>query len=133
MSINLLLVFLFFFLTQMTFIEFKKSKLIKEYKDIVVGIITGITPKENGIFFEITYPDGDEKKIYEHLFLKRKIKDEKMQILAEHYLTSPFYLSVKKINNIIIQVIPYSNAKLFKWLYLLGALVSGAILLVRIN
>ena len=54
---------------------------------------------------------------------------EKVNFLAQHYLTSPFYLLAKKEGEIIVEVKPYSNAKVMKWLYLLGTLIVGLTLI----
>lgn len=122
---KVILLFVLFFLLTMTYLEFKKSKSLDKFKELIKGTITGVTPTDNGVYFDIEYKDKEEIKIFKHQFNKNKLTLEKVNFLAEHYLTSPFYLLGKKDGDLIVDVKPYSNAKIMKWLYLLGTLITG--------
>jgi hypothetical protein len=124
----ILLFFLFFFLT-LTFTSFKKAHFLKNFTELLKGKVKEVISTDEGVFLVVHYSIGEQTHIYKHRFSSVKLPEKKLEFLINKYLDSNFYLLAKKENDTLTEVTAYANVKIVKWLYLLGSLAIGYLLL----
>ncbi len=127
---NYILVVLLFVCLSLAISEFKKAKSIEDFDLLIKGVVKSVTSSKNGVFFNIEYPgyNGD-RGYYTHCFNKEKLEKNSVNYLIQKFTNSSFYLIGKVEGEKIIEVKPYTNSKVTRWLYLLGMLTSGYFLL----
>jgi hypothetical protein len=120
-----ILLFAFFFLSTLTLTSFKKAKFLKDFTVVIKGRVTEVSSTDEGVFLIVEYPVDEEMGIYKHRFSPTKLPEKKLQILVTKFVDSSFYLLGRKDNDKLVEIAAYANVKLFKWLYLIGALIAG--------
>jgi hypothetical protein len=127
---NFILVAVLFICLSLAISEFKKAKSMDGFDLLIKGIVKSVSSSKEGVFFSIEYPgyNGD-RGFYRHCFNKEKLEKHSVNYLVQKFTNSSFYLIGKVEGEKIIEVKPYSNSKVTRWLYLLGMLVTGYFLL----